>query len=220
MNPNNKGNQHLYSTCGTDKVDWSCELGVKILGYSLRSVNNSDSVTWARSSHLWRCISASLKWENGLNELFQLCCSDSTGTAFPLTSSHMCSCTHTRMQSIPRPPGDQARQLPDLSVISTLSLEFILSHMGSLEASFHCVMFDLVGEINLAVLKNATPSYPEFFHNLLGILDFGTLFFLIFQVSMSVSGLQRAHCSFCPRSGPHLRWCVLALADYLKGGDG
>lgn len=41
--------------------------------------------------------------------------------------------------------------------MSTLSLESILPHVGSLEAGFHCVMFDLAGEISLAVLKNATP---------------------------------------------------------------
>lgn len=67
-------------------------------------------------------------------------------------------------------------------------------------------MFDLAGEINLAVLKNATPLYSEFFHHLLGILDFETLFLLIFQLSISVFVLQHPRCSFCPRNGPHLRW--------------
>lgn len=48
----------------------------------------------------------------------------------------------------------------------------MLSHVGHLGADFHCVMFDLAGEINLAVLRNATPLYSEFFHNLLGVQDF------------------------------------------------
>lgn len=129
--------------------------------------------------------------------------------------SHMLMCTDSCMQSIPRPLADQASRLPDPTVIFTLSLEFSLSHVGSLEASFHCVMFNLAGEINLAVLKNATPLYSEFFHHLLGILEFGTLLFYFPNEYFSLS-LQRAHCTFCPRSDPHLRWCVLALVDFLK----
>lgn len=83
------------------------------------------------------------------------------------------ACADTRTRGTPCPLADQAGRLPDPGVISTLTLEFVLSHARSLEAGFHCVMFDLAGEINLAALKNATPFYSEFFHNL-GILDFGT----------------------------------------------
>lgn len=76
------------------------------------------------------------------------------------------------MQNISRPLVDQARQLPDPWGISTLNLGFVLSHVGSLEASFHCIMFDLAREIHLAVLKNATPLYSELFHRLLSILAY------------------------------------------------
>lgn len=67
-------------------------------------------------------------------------------------------CTHAHAERT-LPWAGQARPLPHPVVIFTPSLEFVLSHVGSLEASFHCVMFDLAGEINLAVLKNATPLY-------------------------------------------------------------
>ena len=80
---------------------------------------------------------------------------------------------HTHMQSTHLPTADQARHLADIQ----LSLGFILSYVRSLESHFHCVMFDLARGIYLAVLKNATPLYAEFFHNLL-VLDFGTLPFL------------------------------------------
>lgn len=54
----------------------------------------------------------------------------------------------------------------------------LLSRVSSLEASFHCVMFNLAVEINLAVHWNAAPSYSKLSHNLPSVLNFGYFSFL------------------------------------------
>lgn len=124
------------------------------------------------------------------------------------------------MQSTPLPAADQARHLP----VTQLSIDFILFHVGSLESRFHCVMFDLAGEIYLAVLKNAAPLYPEFFHNLL-VLGFGTLLFffsiwafqsLVFgeSTALSAPGVVTSQ-MVCPGSGRSFKKRVIDKEERL-----
>lgn len=63
VNPNKKGNDFLYNPLKADKIDWSCELRVKILGDSLSFICSDSRISRKKRLFFVSLISVAINWE-------------------------------------------------------------------------------------------------------------------------------------------------------------